>query len=145
MRFEIRNAADWAEVANYARADRALGFEISRKDNKISLVVIPEEVPINRAPRKTDKFGLEAVQITDKVKSYLGIRESGGIVVYDAADSSIAGNWGLQKGDIIYQIGRHRLVDLNDYIKIMSQIERGRKLIFTMQRDGQISFLRIQT
>ena len=142
---EIRRLSDWAEVVNYARADRALGFGIVRDNNEISLVVVPEEVPINHAPRKTDKFGLEAVEITPKVKSYMGIRGEGGIMVYGAADSTTAAVWGLRKGDIIYQIGRHRLTGLDDYINIMSQIGKGHKLIFTMERDGRVSFLRVRT
>ncbi|UCE66529.1 MAG: trypsin-like peptidase domain-containing protein [Candidatus Zixiibacteriota bacterium] len=142
---EIRRLSDWAEVVNYARADRALGFGIVRDSNEISLVVVPEEVPINRAPRKTDKFGLEALEITPKVKSYMGIRGEGGIMVYGADDSTTAAAWGLRKGDIIYQIGRHRLTGLDDYINIMSQIGKGHKLIFTMERDGRVSFLRVRT
>jgi serine protease Do len=144
-RTEMRTVSDWAEVVNYARTDRALGFKITRDDKILSLAVVPEEVPINRAPRKTDKFGLEAAEITPKIKSYMGIKGDGGIMVYGAADSTVAATWGLQKGDIIYQIGRHRLTDLDDYINIMSQIDSGRKLIFTMERDGRVSFLRVQT
>ncbi|UCC80389.1 MAG: trypsin-like peptidase domain-containing protein [Candidatus Zixiibacteriota bacterium] len=142
---EIRNSSDWTEVANYARPDRALGFDIIRGNEEISLVVVPEEVPINNAPRKTDRFGLEVVEITPKIKSYMGIRGEGGIMVYGAGDSTTAATWGLQKGDIIYQIGRRRLTGLNDYINIMSQIGKGNKLIFTMERDGRISFLRVLT
>jgi len=142
---EIRSQSDWTEVLNYARADKALRFNIIRNNDEISLVVVPEEVPINHAPRKTDKFGLEAIEITPKVRSYMGIRGEGGIMVFGAADSTIAAMWGLRKGDIIYQIGRHRLTGLDDYINIMSQIGRGHKLIFTMERDGRISFLRVRT
>lgn len=142
---EMRNRSDWIEVNNYARAGRALGFDIIRKGEKSSIVVVPEEVPINHAPRKTDKFGLEAVEITPKVKSYLGLANDGGIFVYGVADSTVASNWGLRKGDVIFQIGRHRLTGLTDYIKIMSQIDSGTKLIFTTERNGRISFLRIRT
>jgi len=142
---EMRSQSDWAEVINYARPDRALGFDVFRNNKKISLVVVPEEVPINHAPRKTDKFGLEVIEITPKVKSYMRLRGEGGIMVFGAADSTMAAMWGLQKGDIIYQIGRHRLTGLDDYINIMSQIGRGNKLIFTMERDGRMSFLRVRT
>jgi serine protease Do len=142
---EMRNQSDWTEIINYARAGRGLGFEFVRGGKESSVVVVPEEVPINHAPRKTDKFGLEAVEITSKVKSYIGLTADGGILVYGAADSTAAASWGLQKGDIIYQIGRHRLTGLDDYVKIMSQIDRGRKLIFTMERDGRITFLRVRT
>jgi serine protease Do len=141
----MRRRSDWTEIINYARADRALGFEIIRDNEGKSLVVIPEEVPINHAPRKTDRFGLEVIEITPKVKSYMGLNTTGGIMVFAAGDTSIAASWGLRKGDIIYQIGRHRLAGLDDYINIMSQIGRGNKLIFTMERDGRISFLRIRT
>jgi len=141
----MRNQGDWTEIINYARAGRALGFDIIRDSQEKSLVVIPEEVPINHAPRKTDKFGLEVIEITPKVQSYMGLKTKNGIMVFDAADTTVAASWGLQKGDVIYQIGRHRLTGLDDYINIMSQIGNGNKLIFTMERNGRVSFLRIRT
>jgi len=141
----MRNLSDWTEFVNYARTSRALGLNMIRNGIELSIVVVPEEVPINQAPQRTDKYGLDVIEITPAVQSYMGLRSDGGIMVFGAADSTRAALWGLQKGDIIHQIGRHKLTGLDDYINIMSQIGKGHKLIFTMERNGRISFLRVRT
>ena len=93
------------EFVNYARTKRALGLDVIRNGTELSIVVVPEEVPINQAPQRTDKYGLKVIEITPAVKSYMGLRSDGGIMVFGAADSTRAALWGFHKGDIIHHIG----------------------------------------
>ncbi len=135
---EMKSVADWDEMVTYARAGRALGLNILRNSKEFSIVVVPEEIPSRVAPAKTDKFGLKVAEITPGVASFADITDRQGVMVIGAVDTSWAAGWGLREDDIIRQIGRRKIENLDDYIDIMAKIGRGYRLVFMIQRNGKI-------
>jgi len=144
-KLKMESVGDWEEVVNYSRAGRPLPIKLSRGTDEISLMVVPEEVPIRLAPKKKDKFGLEVAEITSAVAGYMDLRSRKGVVVFGAEDNSQASGWGLQEGDIIRRIGKFEVTGLNDYIKTMSQIGRGYRVVLTVEREGQVFLIQVIT
>ncbi len=142
---DVNNPADWEEIENYARAGRALGVTIQRGDKELSVVVVPEEIPTRLAPTKMDKFGLEVAKITPSVASYIGVRNTEGVMVMGAEESSWAARWRLQSGDIIRQVGKRKIRNLDDYIKTMAKIRHGYRIVFMIERGGDIFFIQAIT
>jgi serine protease Do len=136
--FEMNSVADWDEIESYARAGQALGAKVMRGEKELSLVIIPEEIPTRLTQRKTDKFGLEVAEITPSVASYIGITNRQGVLVMGASVTSWAARWKLREGDIIRQVGRHIVKNLDDYVRTMEKIGKGYKIVFLIERgDGQ--------
>lgn len=142
---DVNNPADWEEIENYARAGRALGVTIQRGDKELSVVVVPEEIPTRLAPTKMDKFGLEVAKITPSVASYIGVRNTEGVMVMGAEESSWAARWRLQSGDIIRQVGKRKIRNLDDYIGTMLKIRHGYRIVFMIERGGDIFFVQAIT
>ena len=142
---QVESPADWEEVESYARAGRALGVTIQRGKNDLSVVVVPEEIPLETAPHRTDKFGLRLAEITPQVANYMRLRNRDGIVVLGAEESSWATGWQLQEGDIIRQVGKKVVRNLDDYFGIMSNLGHGYRVVFTLERSGDIFFVQVIT
>jgi serine protease Do len=142
---QIESPADWEEVESYARAGRALGVTIQRGKKDLSVVVVPEEIPLETAPHRTDKFGLRLAEITPEVANYMRVRNRDGIVVLGAEESSWATGWQLQEGDIIRQVGKKVVRSLDDYFGIMSNLGHGYRVVFTIERASEIFFVQVIT
>ncbi len=138
---DVSRRADWEEIESYARAGRALGVTVHRGEKELSVVVVPEEIPTRRAPTKMDKFGLKVAKITPSVASYIGVRNTEGVMVMGAEESSWAARWLLQSGDIIRQVGKRKIRDLDDYVETMSKIKHGFRIVFMIERSGDIFFV----
>lgn len=142
---EVESLADWEEVESYARADRALGVTVQRGNKDLSVVVVPEEIPLRTAPRRTDKFGLHLAEITPAVANYMRVRNTDGVVVLGSEESSWATGWQLYEGDIIRQIGKKRIRNLDEYFEIMSALGHGYRVVFMIERAGDIFFVQVIT
>ncbi len=142
---EVNRLADWEEIESYARAGRALGVTVHRGDKELSVVVVPEEIPTRQAPTKMDKFGLKVAKITPSVASYMGVRNTEGVMVMGAEESSWAVRWRLQSGDIIRQVGKRKIKDPDDYVETMSKIKHGYRIVFMIERSGDIFFVQAIT
>ncbi|HBZ00594.1 MAG TPA: serine protease Do [candidate division Zixibacteria bacterium] len=144
-KLEMANSGDWDEVVNYSRAGRALPISIVRGSKEISVVVVPDEIPLRLAPHKTDKFGLDVAEITPAVSGYMGLKDRNGVIVLGSDPKTPAYNWGLQEGDIIRRVGNYEIPSINDYIKIVSQIGRGYRVVLTVEREGEVFLIQIFT
>ena len=144
-KLKMESVGDWEEVVNYSRAGRPLPIRLSRGTDEISLVVVPEEVPLRLAPKKKDKFGLQVAEITPTVAGYMGLRNRNGVVVISSDEKGLASGWGLQEGDIIRRIGKYDVTSLSDYIKTMSQIGRGYRVVLTVERAGEVFLIQVLT
>lgn len=142
---EMNSEADWEEIESYAHAGRPLGAKVLRGDKELSLVIVPEEIPTRQAPSKVDKFGLKVASLTPSVASYIGVSDVEGVLVLGASESSWAARWMLAEGDIIRQIGKHKIKSLNDYIETMETVGKGFKIVFMIERGGDIFFVQALT
>jgi serine protease Do len=144
-KLDLTNPGDWDEVVNYSRAGRALPITVLRGSKEISVVVVPDEIPIRLAPHKTDKFGLDVAEITPSVSSYMGLQDRNGVVVLGSDPKSVSYNWGLQEDDIIRRVGNYDIPSLDDYIKIISQIGHRYRVVLTVERDGEVFLIQVFT
>jgi serine protease Do len=144
-KLQMESVGDWEEVINYSRAGRPLPIRLARASDEISMVVVPEEVPLRLAPKKKDKFGLEVAEITPTVAGYLGLRNRNGVVVISSDEKGLANGWGLQEGDIIRRVGKYEVTGIGEYVKTMSQIGRGYRVVLTIERGGEVFLVQVLT
>lgn len=142
---KMKSEADWEEIESYARAGRPLGVEIMRGKERLSQVVIPAESPTREAANKVDRYGLKVAEITPEVANYAGVSDRSGVLVLGASDTTWASGWDFREGDIIKQIGKHKVQGLDDYIDTMKTIGRGYLIEFLVDRSGELVVVRGRT
>jgi len=89
-------------------------------------------------------LGLIVQEITPQVKSKLGIEFSNGVVITDVRGNSMASEAGLLKGDVILEINKKQIVNLDDYRKTIDSVEEGQNLLFLVRRGSNTVYVALK-
>ena len=139
----IRKLSDWEEIATYARVGDQLRLILLRGDDTLHVTLKPEELPIKKAPSFTDRFGIEVASITKQLANVYGLKDKEGVMVAHVESNNIASRWDLQEGDIIRRINRIKITNLSDYQKTIEKIGSGYRILFVIERRGELFYLTV--
>ena len=81
-------------------------------------------------------LGLQVEAITDDVARELRTRDDRGVVVTDVADESPAANAGIQPGDIIREVNRQTVANLDAYEDATAALEEDEPVLLLLERRG---------
>ncbi|MCD6161095.1 MAG: trypsin-like peptidase domain-containing protein [candidate division Zixibacteria bacterium] len=140
---KIKNQSDWEEVVAYARVGEELNIIIRRGSDSLNITLTPEELPIKKAPSYTDRFGLEVASITKQLSTMYGLNDNSGVMIAKVNENSIASSWELREGDIIRRINRQKITCLSDYKKTVDNIGTGYRILFFIERQGEMYYLTV--
>ena len=140
---EITKESDWEEIVTYARVGDPLKLEILRGEKTFDVNLTPEELPIMKAPSYVDRFGLHVATITKKLAGMYSLKDDQGVMVAGWDENSVASGWDLQEGDIIRRINRQKIASLADYKKTLEKIGSGYRILFVIERQGQLYYLAV--
>ena len=89
-----------------------------------------------RAPagRAKSALGLEVRPITPEIARQLNLPSAEGVVVARVDDGSAAAEAGVQRGDVIREINRHRVRSMGDYERLTRDVKEGDRLTVLLQR-----------
>ncbi|MCP4582607.1 MAG: PDZ domain-containing protein [candidate division Zixibacteria bacterium] len=140
---EIDKQSDWEEIVTYARVDDPIDLDIVRIDDTLSVRLTPEELPIRKAPSYTDRFGIQAAAITKQLANMYGLDDNRGVIIAGWDENAIAAGWDLQAGDVIRGINRRKITSLGDYKKTIESIGSGYKVLFIIERQGELYYMSV--
>ena len=78
------------------------------------------------------KLGMSVVNVPPEVASRLGIK--GGVYVAQLDPAGAAAEAGLQQGDVIVEVNRHRVRNLREFNRVLSRIHRGEYITLLVKR-----------
>jgi Do/DeqQ family serine protease len=104
-------------------------------------------IPINKAKRVIQdliKFGevqkawigLSIQDMDERIRSYLGLYGSRGVIVTEVMRRSPASKSGIKEGDVILQIGKQEIMSSADYEALLNDITANEDVSFVVFRDG---------
>jgi len=141
---KINRLSDWELSRSLARAGEKVNLEIWRQGKRETLTLIPEKSPIQVSDQAADKLGLVVSSIDREIAGHLGLESREGVVVLSVAAGSSAESWGLEKGDVIRQIGRYRINNIDSYNHFLREIRAGDKISLLIERSGGLFFMTVQ-
>lgn len=89
-------------------------------------------------------FGIEVQPITPEIAGHLGLTEQAGVIVVDVEDGSPADEAGIRPRDIILQINRSRIDNIQDYEREMSKGGIKEGALFLIKRGRVSTFVPIR-
>lgn len=118
------------------------------KTLKIKLGELPDEVAQNsrRLPGKAveQNLGVIVQEITPQVQRRFGSEYSDGVIITDVQDGSVAGIAGLRAGDVILEINKKRIANLDNYRDVMDSVEAGQNVLFLVQRGANTIYVALK-
>ncbi len=110
--------------------------ELPEQGAQISSRVVDHEVEQN--------LGLVVQEITPQIQSKLGIEYSNGVVITDVRGNSMASKAGLLNGDVVLEINKKQIVNLDDYRKSVDSVKIGQNLLFLVRRGSNTVYVALK-
>jgi serine protease Do len=150
----IESADDVVRIVGLLSVGKTVEIEVARDGGTQVFDVTLEERPSEEAlvnyqgktpeTESTVAFGLTVGPITDIMAQHLGLNSTEGVVIMGVAAGSPADNAGLVDGDIILEVNRQAVADVDAWNTIVSSLDSTARVSLTVLRDGQIGFVRVQ-
>jgi len=83
----------------------------------------------------SDRLGLVVADLGDRERSSLGVR--GGVVIDQVSPDSSAAESGLNRGDVILQLGYSRIDDTDEYDQVVRQLPVDVPVLIRFYRQGR--------
>ena len=90
-------------------------------------------------PQTRAKLGLTIQSLTPDLAQQLGYENQPGVLVADVAAGSAAEDAGLQRGDLIQEVGRTEITSVAEFDKVVAGLKSGESAALLVRR-GQVTF-----
>jgi serine protease Do len=138
---EIENAHKLSQLVAATAPNTPVKIDLLRngKQETISLEIgtMPSEEQQITPPQKESDWGMMVQELTPQLAQQLGL-ESGttGVVISDITEGSPAAEAGLRPGDLITEVNRTAIKNMNDYQQALQKAKKGDNLLLLIQRAG---------
>jgi serine protease Do len=127
--------------------DKKVRMKVLRDKKEIVLNVaigeLKDQEVVASAPEKGE-LGLTVQRLTPQMAESLGLEKSEGVVVTAVEPASAAEEAGIRRGDVILEVDRRPVRNLDDYKKAIAGIAKGRGVLFLVRRGESTLFLALK-
>ncbi len=136
---EIENTHMLSQLAAATAPNTQVDIDILRngKPETVTLTVgtMPAEEQKIVSPEEETKWGMAVQDLTPQLAEQLGLEPgTTGVVISDIASGSPASEAGLRPGDLIKEINRKEIENLDDYRQALRQVKKGDNLLLLIKR-----------
>jgi serine protease Do len=144
---EIRDSGELPIIVARTPVDKKVRMKVLRDKKELSLNVavgeLKDEEVVASAPEKGE-MGLTVQRLTPQIAESLGLEKADGIVVSAVEPGSAADEAGIRRGDVIVEIDRKPIRNLDEYKKSIATIRKGKGVLFLVRRGESTLFLALR-
>jgi len=146
---KIENAHKLSQIVAATAPDTTVKVDILRNKKAQTLVVkigtMQEEGQKPIALQEKSNWGMMVQELTPQLAQQLGL-ESGttGVVISDVSEGGPAAEAGLRPGDLITEVNRTAIQNMNDYQQALKKVKSGDNLLLLVKR-GSGAFYAVLT
>ena len=141
---EVEDSSTLPGLVAVVAPGTTVDVEIIRDGQRMTIPVTLGELEEDEAARIAslepsgveELLGIQVEAITEDMARELRTDDDRGVVVTDVADESPAANAGIQPGDIVREVNRQTVEDLDAYEAATAQIEGGEPVLLLLERRG---------
>jgi serine protease Do len=143
----ISSFSDLSRYAAEAPVGTGVPLKVIRSGKEIEIYIKIGEMAEEKEPGRRggveNVFGITVDNIKPGLQNRFGIKDTKGVVVVDVIPGSPADVAGIQPGDVIKELNRIGVTNLQDYEKARSTVEKRRPILMLLERSGQTFFVSI--
>jgi serine protease Do len=144
---EIKDSGELPIIVARTPVDKKVRMKVLRDKKELTLNVavgeLKDEEVVASAPEKGE-MGLTVQRLTPQIAESLGLEKADGIVVAAVEPGSAADEAGIRRGDVIVEIDRKPIRNLEEYKKSIATVRKGKGVLFLVRRGESTLFLALR-
>jgi serine protease Do len=144
---EVKDSGDLPIIVARTAVDKKVKMKVLREKKELTLNVavgeLKDEEVVASAPEKGE-MGLTVQRLTPQIAESLGLEKTDGVVVSAVEPGSAGDEAGIRRGDVIVEIDRKAIRNLDEYKKAMATIRKGKGVLFLVRRGESTLFLALK-
>ncbi len=111
---------------------------------QVTIAELKDEEVASAAQEEGERLGLSVQNLTPEIAQNLGIEGVKGVVVTSVESDSPADEAGLRRGDVILEVNRKVVEDVESYRKAMKASEKAKSVLLLIRRGENTIFLAVK-
>jgi serine protease Do len=143
---EIKEMGDLPLIVAQTQVGQKVDVDVLRNGKSLTKKVIIGELKEQKeyafADGKTRKdVGMEVSELNSELARKYGISESRGVLVTYVENNSPAERAGIREGDVIIEVNRESVMNLDEYYEAFKEAKKGDKILFWIKRGRSSQFV----
>jgi serine protease Do len=134
---EVSDSKDLPRIVASTPVGKAVTLKVSRNgkiiDRQVKLGEMEGKVEVTKAPSHKS-LGFTVQNLTPEIAKGLGLKKETGVVVTQVEPGSPAANAGIQTGDVIREVNRKPVKDVEDFVQKVEKAKGPDNVLFLIQR-----------
>ncbi|MBT6902194.1 MAG: DegQ family serine endoprotease [Nitrospina sp.] len=114
----------------------------SEKTLRVTIELLKDSAEVVVA--KVDPLGLQVQDITDVLAKSLQLEGVEGVLVSDVTAGNAAAEAGIRRGDVISEMNRGTVRNMQDYQNLLASVEKGSSVLFLIKRGGSTIYIAVK-
>jgi serine protease Do len=145
---EVKDSSDLPIIVARTPVNKRVKIHVIRDKRNVTLTAavaeLKEEEVVASLPEKGE-LGLTVQKLTPQIAESLGLDKAEGVVVTTVEPGGAADEGGIHRGDVIVEIDRKPVHNVEDYKKAVAGIRRDKGVLFLVRRGESTLFLALKT
>jgi serine protease Do len=135
---EVADSKDLPRLVASTQVGKSVTIKLSRDgkvlDRQVKIGEMEEKAEVAKAPSSNKSLGITVQNITPDIAKGLGLKKETGVVVTRVEPGSPAANAGIQTGDVIQEVNRKPVKDVNDFVQKVEKAKDQNSVLLLLQR-----------
>jgi serine protease Do len=135
---EVSDSKDLPRMVASTPVGKAVTIKLSRNgkvlDRQVKVGEMEEKGEVAKAPSSHKFLGINVQNLTPEIAKGLGLKKDTGVVVTGVEPGSPAANAGIQTGDVIREVNRKPIKDVDDFVQKIEKAKDQDNILLFLQR-----------
>jgi serine protease Do len=135
---EIAESKDLPRIVASTPVGKSVTVKIWRDgkvtDRQVKIGEMEEKAEVAKAPSSHKSLGISVQNLTPEIAKGLGLKTEAGVVVTRVEPGSPAANAGIQTGDVIREVNRKPVKDVDDFVQKVEKAKDQDNILLLLQR-----------
>jgi len=135
---EIADSKDLPRIVASTPVGKAVTIKLSRNgkvlDQQVKVGEMEEKAEVAKTPSTQKSLGISVQNLTPEIAKSLGLKKDTGVVVAGVEPESPAADAGIQAGDVIREVNRKPVKDVQDFIQKIEKAKDQNNVLLCLQR-----------
>ncbi|MGZ3615170.1 MAG: DegQ family serine endoprotease, partial [Thermodesulfobacteriota bacterium] len=135
---EVASSKDLPLIVSSTPVGKSVTIKLSRNgklfDRQVKVGEMEQKAEVANAPSSHKPLGITVQNITPEIAQGLGLKREAGVVVTRVEPGSPAANAGIQTGDVIREVDRKPIKDVDDFVQKIEKSKDQENILLFLQR-----------